>query len=440
MRTKALWLAGVFLCLLLFCGADPLSLEPTEVPVASFDGGQFRYISEQNSRIYVAAGNTLWSFDHKGGNVSTVYSSGRVRSCTVVGSSAYFITDTGIGFSFEEHSVYGGLIRSAENIIDPALYGYVTAMTIGDDGNVWFIVKDKELWFCNTYTGDYSLAHKFSKAVSSLHFVDSCLWAVSGSRVYFCEGTDRVDASSYMDLAAKALAFYDGGIYVDHNGNFCSGRSVLFSSTVPDVGGVSHYSDGIYAYWQLENNTAVKTDLSGNVVAKYKTDGTICVLCDKGLVTVKEGRLYFAQYDSAPLPTATPVPTKAPEESKTESSEVVDDRNELPENTDHLIFDAGTKVTDVVSSMKCEVWFEGSKVTSGHLRSGMVAKYEGREVLIVVTGDVNGSGTVNSADFKAMQEHLLGTEKLSGAYLLAADISGDGSVGTEDLVLILKKF
>lgn len=441
MRLKALLLAAVFLCLLLFCGAESLRLEPTEIPLSSFGGGSFSYMAEKGGRICVAAGNKLWSFDQEGGDVSVISPSGRVRSCGVFGGSAYFITDTGSSFSFEEHSLYGGLVRSAENIIDPALYGYVTAMAIDSNGNAWFVVKDKELWYCNTYSGESVLSCKFSKVVSSLHYVDSCLWAISGNRVYFCEGTETADASSYMDLAAKPLAFYDGGIFVDHNGNFCAGSSVLFASTIPDAGGVSHYSDGAYAFYQLENNTAVKTDLYGNVIAEYKTEGTICAVCSKGLVTVKDGTLFFAPFDSAPIPTASPVPTSSPEpeESKTESSKE-DDRAELPENTDYLRYEEGTKVTELIASMKCEIWFNGRKVTSGDLRTGMTARYDGREVFIVVNGDANGSGTVNSADFKAMQEHLLGTDKLSGACLLAADISGNGTVGTEDLVLILKKF
>ena len=480
MKIKAALLICVFLCLILFSGATDTVLEPVETPVASYSGGQFKYIDHSSGRVSLVVGDTLFSFDEDGGNVAVSSCSGRIRSSLVKGGSACFITDNGYSLSFEEHSVYGGIIRSADSIIDPSLYGYVTAMTVGGKGNVWLIVKDKELYFCNTHSGEAILAHKFSKRVSSLHWVDSCLYAVSGSKVYFCEGTENVDASSYTELASKPMRFYDGGVYVDYNGNFCSGGSVLSSSPVPDAGAVSHYSDGTYAWYQRENNVAVKTDLYGNIIAEYRTKGLICAVCDEGLVTVKDGKLCFAPYASAPIvtptpeptpvvtptatpnpstdpsprptsaPTAAPVvspsaaptvsPTDDPETSPEESepSEVPDERVELPE--DYLRVEVGTKVREIISSVKCEIWYKGEKITSGNLRTGMLAKYEGKEVEIVVGGDVNGSGTVNSADFKAMQNHLLATEKLSGAYYLAADISGNGNVGTEDLVLILKKF
>lgn len=448
MKRTVILILAVFICLISFCGATPAVLEPVEIPVADFGGGQFKYISRSSGRICIVTGDTLWSFAEDGSDPTAVNCSGRVRSCLVNGGSVYFISDNGLSFSFEEHSLYGGLIRSVNDIIDPDLYGYVTAMAISGDGNVWLMVKDKELWFCNTGSGEATLAHKFSKSISSLHWVDSGLYAVSGSRVYFCEGTAAVDASSYMELASKPMAFFDGGIYVDYSGNFCSGGSIFFSSPVPDVNAVSHYSDGVNAWYQKENNLVVKTDLYGNVLNEYSTKGLICSVCDKGAITVLDGKLCYAPYDSAPIPTpvpsstpaGTPEPDAPSEENSKVPSEPVDDREDLPDSSNYISVQAGTKVSSIIKSMKCEIWYRGSKVTSGDLRTGMLAKYGEKELEIVVVGDANGSGTVNSADFKAMQAHLLGTEKLTGAYYLAADISGNGTVGTEDLVLVLKKF
>ena len=131
MKIKAALLICVFLCLILFSGATDTVLEPVETPIASYSGGQFKYIDHSSGRVSLVVGDTLFSFDEDGGNVAVSSCSGRIRSSLVKGGSACFITDNGYSLSFEEHSVYGGIIRSADSIIDPSLYGYVTAMTVG---------------------------------------------------------------------------------------------------------------------------------------------------------------------------------------------------------------------------------------------------------------------------------------------------------------------
>ncbi len=432
-RRFAAVIAMAVLCVVLFCGAA----EPEEIYIGPYNSGRVSYIDTSGSIIYAAVGNNLWSFDEKGGNICVATCSAGVRSCLVSGSSVYFITDKGSSFGFEEHSVYGGLVRSCSNIIDPSLYGYVTAMTADGNGNAWVVVRDKELWLCNTSTGEFSLACMFKKAVSSLHWVDSRLYAVCGSRVYFCEGQETVDASSYADLASKPVKFYGDTLYVDNSGNFCTGSSVLFGAQTPDAGGISHYTDGYRAWYLVGERSAVMTDLYGNILREYKTEGLICAVCDKGLLTVQSGELRFAPYDSAPQQTPTPEPTKEPDPGNDTDDDVLP---ELPDSGDYMIVEPGSTVTDITNKMNCEIWKDDRKVTSGLIRTGMTARSGSRRLLIVVTGDANGSGTVNSADFRAIQEHLLEIEKLTGAYYIAADVSGNGTVGTEDLVLILKNF
>ena len=56
------------------------------------------------------------------------------------------------------------------------------------------------------------------------------------------------------------------------------------------------------------------------------------------------------------------------------------------------------------------------------------------QLTLVVTGDVNGSGTVTEADLTAVQSHLLQSATLSGAAERAADINANGTVTITDLL------
>ena len=77
-----------------------------------------------------------------------------------------------------------------------------------------------------------------------------------------------------------------------------------------------------------------------------------------------------------------------------------------------------------------------SEVTSGKLRTGYWAQTPEGEFEIALFGDVNGSGTVNSADTDDIMDIILGTKTVNGCYQKAADYNIDGIIDTKDLVLI----
>lgn len=55
---------------------------------------------------------------------------------------------------------------------------------------------------------------------------------------------------------------------------------------------------------------------------------------------------------------------------------------------------------------------------------------------IVITGDITGKGSINSADILAIRQHLLNQNKLSDAKLKAADINNDGRINSADLLAL----
>ncbi len=60
-----------------------------------------------------------------------------------------------------------------------------------------------------------------------------------------------------------------------------------------------------------------------------------------------------------------------------------------------------------------------------------------REYLILIYGDVNGDGKINSVDLLVLQRHILDLEKIEGIYLKAGNVRKDGKKPTSvDLLLI----
>lgn len=69
---------------------------------------------------------------------------------------------------------------------------------------------------------------------------------------------------------------------------------------------------------------------------------------------------------------------------------------------------------------------------SGKLATGMTVRIGGSESAVVIIGDVTGEGSVNSRDVNDVSDYIIGAKALSGAYLKAADVNGDGEVSVSD--------
>lgn len=82
---------------------------------------------------------------------------------------------------------------------------------------------------------------------------------------------------------------------------------------------------------------------------------------------------------------------------------------------------------------------DGKEITSGKLKTGYSALIQSGEYKIAIRGDVNSSGTLNTADTDELMNALAGSVTLSDCCQKAADYNFDGSASTKDLVLIGKK-
>ncbi len=87
---------------------------------------------------------------------------------------------------------------------------------------------------------------------------------------------------------------------------------------------------------------------------------------------------------------------------------------------------------------------DGSEKASGIIGTGNVVKIydsNGKEKLsykIVIYGDTNGDGKINSIDISRIQKHILKLSTLSGCYLKASDVSRDTKSNSIDISRIQK--
>lgn len=104
----------------------------------------------------------------------------------------------------------------------------------------------------------------------------------------------------------------------------------------------------------------------------------------------------------------------------------------------------GTDVQKFVDALKIEkgtgrlVDADGKVKTDGKVATGDILQLmNGQSVHdeypVVIYGDVNGDGAINSQDLRRAQRHILGVKAVEGYPLAAADANRDGTVDSRDL-------
>ena len=71
--------------------------------------------------------------------------------------------------------------------------------------------------------------------------------------------------------------------------------------------------------------------------------------------------------------------------------------------------------------------------------TGYTIKIDGVEYKAVKLADMNGDGTIDSADLLKITKHLMKVKMIDNEpYIKAADINGDGTIDSSDLLKITK--
>ena len=212
------------------------------------------------------------------------------------------------------------------------------------------------------------------------------------------------------------------------------GEAITFSTTF--------YSDNGYGYnevinWTSSDESIATIDYAGDAMAKKVGDvvitatGSVSGATDSVILHVVE-----------PSAVITPKPgegiTLTEGSSYTMSEEYVEEvapQTRVSEFVQH--FENSNTLT--VLDKNGEKKDASDKVATGDrvciiAEDGTVVKQR----TIVIKGDVTGDGAVNSRDIAALQKHIMDSQKLTGAYLLAADVRNDDAINSRDIASVQK--
>ena len=106
-----------------------------------------------------------------------------------------------------------------------------------------------------------------------------------------------------------------------------------------------------------------------------------------------------------------------------------DSREEQTARLDYAVKDGAAAITAADGTAKAE----GTIATGDILQ---VSDADGKVCItlpVVIYGDANGDGKINSQDLRRVQRHILGVGVIDGHYLTAADVNRDGKVNSQDL-------
>lgn len=145
---------------------------------------------------------------------------------------------------------------------------------------------------------------------------------------------------------------------------------------------------------------------------------------------------------TTPKPTATPKPSTAPKPTATSKPTATPDPDVTAKLrvSGHILYAepgvTAAKLRAAFPQAEVEVYTSSSAAASGRLKTGMSVLIDDKLYTVIVPGDINASGTVNTADMRLLQRVLVGETELTDTAALAADLNENGRPDAADLVLL----
>lgn len=341
----------------------------------------------------------------------------------VYGENAFILGNNGT--LYEYNLISGSMVNAVYLGISPYSLNY---FTVDESGSVYTVASASPS-IINKYSGS-SLIYSYDTG-SNIDHIDS----VNGN-VYISIPSLLITGSTYgypedfteFPLSCTPAKFLNGQSFISTSGNYVilTDREILMygGAVIPDKS--CTFNSGKQHFYMSEGN--LYAHFSGSTVSlgtmwldnfySYDYSGNFLALNGNGILMSENGNMVF-------------YPHKDYEEPENE-------QNYLDTNDGFVYFSADEKVSRLKDDYNMTVYTESGKEASGVLKTGMYTVSGSNEYTVVIIGDSNGTGTVNSSDISEAQKHVIGKTCLEGAYFAAADMDRNGFLDTSDLYLLSK--
>lgn len=432
---------------------------------------------------------TAYALNLESGQLMTEPLNSELGSTSVVGSSLgiYYRDDVSSSLTLWNTAISMSDAKEAQ-------YLYFTAAaeerlyTFTSDGTLYAVSEEGELEQWTPFEPDSQ-----SVGLVDLEFLtvtpDEWIYAYAAEILYRWKGSDLNSIESWRCSSSPAWmvgeeAFVDmaGTLFLVQNEELQPAPESLDQLDTSRC-----YINGDEMYTADSEGTIYRHDVDGTITGWFELEGEILRLSREGVLVEKDGKLWFSPYlfqdigeepeatpaptlvpseeptpSESPIPTEEPTPTPEPTPTETPTPEPSETSSPSPEPgedteasptpapSDSPLYSTTTwdgieyvllndqmtakKLRDLMKPQAVLIRdLEGNPVSEGVIKTGMTMD----DKVIVILGDCNGSGYVNSKDIELASMCILGGDYLrTDAAFLAVDLNRDGSLTLRDLVLL----
>lgn len=308
----------------------------------------------------------------------------------------------------------------------------------------------------------------FEDKIFGIQTVDSTLYVLlseSAVQISLAGNMPTLSGTAFTYApAARPYKLLGSDVYVNMQGEvrLFSGEEWAEDTIVTEA-----ILSGDMIYW-LSDTSEVSRVRRGDKAEFFTLSGEAAALTANAAIIWQNGVLCRESFGTfvqptptpSPIPTPTPEPTATPKPSKTPKPTATPKPSTTPKPTaapkptatpdpdvtaklrvsGHILYAepgvTAAKLRAAFPQAEVEVYTSSSAAASGRLKTGMSVLIDDKLYTVIVPGDINASGTVNTADMRLLQRVLVGETELTDTAALAADLNENGRPDAADLVLL----
>lgn len=308
----------------------------------------------------------------------------------------------------------------------------------------------------------------FEDKIFGIQTVDSTLYVLlseSAVQISLAGNVPTLSGTAFTYApAARPYKLLGSDVYVNMQGEvrLFSGEEWAEDTIVTEA-----VLSGDMLYW-LSDTSEVSRVRRGDKAELFTLSGEAAALTANAAIIWQNGALCRESFGTfvqptptpSPIPTPTPEPTATPKPSKTPKPTVTPKPSTTPKPTaapkptatpdpdvtaklrvsGHILYAepgvTAAKLRAAFPQAEVEVYTSSSAAASGRLKTGMSVLIDDELYTVIVPGDINASGTVNTVDMRLLQRVLVGETELTDTAALAADLNENGRPDAADLVLL----